>query len=31
MIFYPDTPLHDNAVLIKDNHIVSATTILPLT
>ncbi|KFN02090.1 diadenylate cyclase [Bacillus clarus] len=30
-IFYPGNPLHDGAVLIKNNHIVSAANILPLT
>lgn len=30
-IFYPGNPLHDGAVLIKGNHIVSAANILPLT
>ncbi|EMA6342283.1 sporulation-specific diadenylate cyclase CdaS [Bacillus cytotoxicus] len=30
-IFYPGNPLHDGAVLIKDDHIVSAANILPLT
>jgi diadenylate cyclase len=30
-IFYKNTPLHDGAVIIKDNKIVSAGSILPLT
>ncbi|MDH4423065.1 MULTISPECIES: sporulation-specific diadenylate cyclase CdaS [Bacillus] len=30
-IFYPGNPLHDGAVLVKNNHIVSAANILPLT
>lgn len=30
-IFIPDTPLHDGAVIIKDNKIVSASCILPIT
>jgi DNA integrity scanning protein DisA with diadenylate cyclase activity len=30
-IFYPGSPLHDGAVLIKSNQIVSAKNILPLT
>lgn len=30
-IFIPDTPLHDGAVIIKNNKIVSASCILPLT
>ncbi|EOV9528263.1 sporulation-specific diadenylate cyclase CdaS [Bacillus cytotoxicus] len=30
-IFYPGNPLHDGAVLIKDDHIISAANILPLT
>jgi diadenylate cyclase len=30
-IFYPGNPLHDGAVLIRSNHIVSAKNILPLT
>ncbi|MDM5157047.1 sporulation-specific diadenylate cyclase CdaS [Bacillus sp. DX1.1] len=29
-IFYPGNPLHDGAVLVKDNHIISAANILPL-
>lgn len=29
--FYPGNPLHDGAVLVKNNHIVSAANILPLT
>ncbi|MGG2063759.1 MULTISPECIES: sporulation-specific diadenylate cyclase CdaS [unclassified Bacillus (in: firmicutes)] len=29
-IFYPGNPLHDGAVLIKENHIISAANILPL-
>ncbi|KEK25151.1 sporulation-specific diadenylate cyclase CdaS [Bacillus gaemokensis] len=30
-IFYPGNPLHDGAVLIKNNNIISAANILPLT
>lgn len=30
-IFVPDTPLHDGAVIIRDNKIVAASCILPLT
>ncbi|QED49457.1 sporulation-specific diadenylate cyclase CdaS [Cytobacillus dafuensis] len=30
-IFYPGNPLHDGAVLIRNNHIVSAANVLPLT
>ncbi len=30
-IFVPDTPLHDGAVIIKDNKIVAASCILPIT
>ena len=30
-IFIPDTPLHDGAVIIRDNKIVAASCILPLT
>ncbi|WP_439744574.1 sporulation-specific diadenylate cyclase CdaS [Bacillus pseudomycoides] len=30
-IFYPGNPLHDGAILIRSNHIVSAANILPLT
>ncbi|MGR5962752.1 diadenylate cyclase [Bacillus paranthracis] len=30
-IFYPGNPLHDGAVLVKNNHIVSVANILPLT
>lgn len=30
-IFYPGNPLHDGAVLVSGNHIVSAANILPLT
>jgi len=29
-IFYPDTPLHDGAVIIADGHIVAAACVLPL-
>lgn len=29
-IFYPGSPLHDGAVLIRGNHIVSAANVLPL-
>ncbi|WP_459501649.1 sporulation-specific diadenylate cyclase CdaS [Bacillus sp. C1] len=29
-IFYPGTSLHDGAVLVKNNHIISAANILPL-
>ncbi|GED56441.1 sporulation-specific diadenylate cyclase CdaS [Brevibacillus formosus] len=29
-IFYPGSPLHDGAVLIRENHIVSAANVLPL-
>lgn len=29
-IFYPGSPLHDGAVLIRQNHIVSAANVLPL-
>lgn len=30
-IFYPNSPLHDGAVIIRDNHILAARVILPLT
>ncbi|MBR2372960.1 MAG: DNA integrity scanning protein DisA nucleotide-binding domain protein, partial [Lentisphaeria bacterium] len=30
-IFYPNSPLHDCAVIIRDNHILAARVILPLT
>lgn len=30
-IFYPHTPLHDGAVIIRDNYIIGASCILPLT
>jgi DNA integrity scanning protein DisA with diadenylate cyclase activity len=29
-IFYPRNPLHDGAILIRSDHIVSATNVLPL-
>ena len=29
-IFYPNTPLHDGAVIINDNHIVAASCVMPL-
>ena len=29
-IFYPDTPLHDGAVIIADGHIVAAACVMPL-
>lgn len=29
-IFYPDTPLHDGAVIVEDGHIVAAACVLPL-
>lgn len=29
-IFYPNTPLHDGAVIIADNQIVAAATVMPL-
>ena len=30
-IFYPGNPLHDGAVLVRENQIVSAANVLPLT
>lgn len=30
-LFYPDSPLHDGATLIKDNRVVAASVVLPLT
>jgi diadenylate cyclase len=29
-IFYPNTPLHDGAVIIADNHVASAASVMPL-
>lgn len=30
-IFYPNTPLHDGAVIVKDNRVVAAACVMPLT
>lgn len=30
-IFYPGNPLHDGAVLVRENRVVSAANVLPLT
>ena len=30
-IFYPNTPLHDGAVILKGNRIVAAACVMPLT
>ncbi len=29
-IFYPNTPLHDGAVIVADNHVVAASCVMPL-